>query len=239
MAFSWNVKSESDAVSSSEETYSFPRYGLAPEAREGRDNMHILYGSFDTSHGDQPSDITESSTGVEKVEKPDSKEAESNVANSKDNRDSVNSPRWALHAAGKCKPCKFFYKASLCYSGDSCRHCHYSHDFAQMPPRPGKYKRKECQRMLDVLDGVREADLDKYNEVCEHLSEKSAYFRLAWHNRESVRLKTTEGVRFAEGGSAGSRDVVDQPRNGMGELERTMQSLLSGTHIEQTTKCSL
>lgn len=165
-----------------------------------------------------------------------SKSSRTNSSQSSNSSSSVVQPtlreaNLLLHERGECKPCQFLSKPLGCLAGDNCTHCHFVHETVQKPCRPGKSKRNQCKRVLDALDMYRVDDPVKYKELCERLSSKYEYFRVALHNRIEHRARQIAAGKHADDASVHSFQSLDRDpparRKRQGDLERALSKLIA------------
>jgi len=87
-----------------------------------------------------------------------------------------------LHAAGRCAPCGFFYKAGGCTNGSECRHCHLCPPGAakrrQKQRKDADHQQRRCQQSCAI--GARFFDTPSTSASSDASSEGSGS---AWHRK--------------------------------------------------------
>lgn len=113
---------------------------------------------------------------------------------SNDVKDNLNENQWAtLHAAGQCKPCRFYASKSGCKTGSSCAYCHLPHK-----KRPSLAKREQCKAMVQrQLQDCAWKGPEEMEATIQSLSKKGMYTRSVVRGKVRDRQLLTDSIAHA------------------------------------------
>ena len=125
--------------------------------------------------------------------------------------DGSNENQWSsLHAAGRCKPCRFHASKSGCKSGQACSYCHLPH-----PKRPSLAKREQCKAVAQrtLKDSALRGPED-LKETIRLLSKRGMYMRSVIHGKVRDGEMVTSCIASEDGDDG---DSVDGGYDGDGD----------------------
>jgi len=108
-----------------------------------------------------------------------------------DEVDTLEQENLTLHTLGHCRPCHYTSRNYGCFAGENCKFCHLQHDGVKRP-RPSKSKRQQVKRVLDSIEGLREAQPDRFADMVGRLSEQNGYLRSVLRGREAAKRKARD-----------------------------------------------